>query len=37
MRRPQAPEIFVGFRDMDCTFAILVETGWKSVRNWLQQ
>ena len=37
MSLPQVPEILLGLRDMDCILAILVETGWNSSRNWLQQ
>ena len=37
MSLPQVPEIFVGLRLRFCVFAILMETGWKSSRNSLQQ
>ena len=37
MSRPQVPEILVGFRLRFCVLAILMETGWKSSRNSLQQ
>ena len=37
MSLPQLPEIFVGLSESDCTFAIFVDTGWKSSRNWWQQ
>lgn len=37
MSLPQVPEIFVGFRLRFCVLAILMETGWKSSRNSLQQ
>ena len=37
MSLPQLPEILLGLSDMDCIFAILVDTGWKSFRNLLQQ
>ena len=35
--RPHVPEIFVGFRLRFCVLAILMDTGWKSSRNSLQQ
>ena len=37
MSLPQVPEILVGFRLRFCTLAILMDTGWNSSRNWLQQ
>jgi len=37
MSLPQLPDIFDGFSDMDCVFAILVDTGSNSFKNWLQQ
>ena len=37
MSRPQVPEIFVGFRDRFWVLAILMDTGIKSSKNWLQQ
>ena len=37
MSRPHVPEIFVGLRLRFCVLAILMETGWKSSRNSLQQ
>ena len=37
MSLPHVPEIFVGFRLRFCVLAILMETGWKSSRNSLQQ
>ena len=37
MSRPQVPEILVGFRDRFWVLAILMDTGWKSSRNWAQQ
>ena len=37
IRRPHVPEIFVGFRLRFCVLAILMDTGWKSSRNSLQQ
>ncbi len=33
MRREQLPEIFVGFKESPCSFAILIDTGWKSSRK----
>ena len=37
IRRPQEPEILVGFSDKPCSFAIFIETGWKSDKNLEQQ
>ena len=37
MRRPQVPEILVGFRLRFWVLAILMETGRKLSRNWEQQ
>ena len=37
VNRPQTPEIFVGFRERFCSFAILMETCPKSVRHRAQQ
>ena len=37
MSLPHKPEIFVGLSDRFCSFAILIETGWKSCKNALQQ
>ena len=33
MSRPQVPDILVGLSDSPWVFAILVLTGWNSVRN----
>ena len=37
IRRPQVPEIFTGFSESPCSFAILMDTGWKPLRKVLQQ
>ena len=37
MRRPQTPLILMGLSDRFCSFAILMDTGWKSPRNVPQQ
>ena len=37
MSLPHRPEIFDGFSDRFCSFAILMDTGWKSPRNAPQQ
>ena len=37
MSLPHTPEIFVGFRERFCSFAILMDTGINSDKNVLQQ
>ena len=36
MSRPQVPEILAGLRERPCSFAILIDTGANSPRNWVQ-
>ena len=37
IRRPHDPLILAGFRLSPCSFAILMDTGWKFFKNRLQQ